>query len=136
MDGNKDNLNIEETEENSDLIKDIEERIQKGEFSTNSIFIDSVVDEEELKANEECLEENSFNEEHNFDFKDEFDFQNDIIEGFDMKKFNEDFDKNSKQSEVELIEDIEGLQSIIDNIEKYNDKIQETSPGLFVFKKK
>lgn len=134
MNENKENLNIDEIEKNSDLIKDIDEKIQKGEFSTNSIFIDSVIDEE-LEEGDDLFEEDSCDEDIISQLENEFDFENGIIEGFDMKKFNEEFDENSKQGGVELIEDVEGLQSIIDNIDKYDDKIQETSPGLFVFKK-
>lgn len=136
MNENKENLNIDEDEieKNSDLIKDIDEKIQKGEFSTNSIFIDSVIDEE-LEEEDDSYEGVSCDEDIISQLENEFDFENGIIEGFDMKKFNEEFEGSSKQGNVELIDDVEGLQSIIDNIDKYKEKVEETSPGLFVFKK-
>lgn len=118
-----------EKDKNDKLIKDIEEKILKGEFSTNSILIDGVID------NEFEEEEEEEGEDVILQLENEFDFENGVIEGFDMKKFNEGYTNSSNKGEVEFIEDVAGLQSIIENIDKYEDKVQEATPGLFVFKK-
>jgi hypothetical protein len=53
-----------------------------------------------------------------------------------MKKFNEEFNKGVANESIQFIEDLEGLSSVIENIDKYEDKVEESSPGLFVFKTK
>jgi hypothetical protein len=83
---------------------------------------------------EEELEEDVENDDFSFSFEKELDFENGVIEGFDMKKFNEEFNEGVTNKSVQFIEDLEGLSSIIENTDKYEDKVEESSPGLFVFK--
>jgi hypothetical protein len=116
------------------FLKDIEEKIKEGEFSTNSIFIDSIIDDEEMLGELEELEEDVETDDFSFSFEKELDFENGVIEGFDMKKFNEEFNKGVANESIQFIEDLEGLSSVIENIDKYKDKVEESSPGLFVFK--
>ncbi|WP_461204403.1 hypothetical protein [Clostridium sp. DL1XJH146] len=122
------NKNFEEgfTRDKKEIIDDLTTRIEKGEFISKAFDISEISEEaDEIETIEETYEE--------------YDFQNDIIEGFDMKKFNEEFDNSKNKNEnrhfkQEFIDDIEGLDNILKEKEKYSDVIDEVFPGLIKLK--
>ena len=132
LEDNNKNIESEIFQEDDKLLIDIEEKIKGGEYSTNSILIDSIIEDEELV--EDIEEELNAEDDYISVFEEELDFENGVIEGFDMKKFNEEFNQGNEN--IRFIEEVEGLSSIIENIDEYEDKVEESSPGLFVFKTK
>ncbi|SHH77036.1 hypothetical protein [Clostridium grantii] len=133
MEDNNKNIESEIFQEDDKILIDIEEKIKGGEYSTKSILIDSIIEDEELV---EDIEELNSEDDYISVFEEELDFENGVIDGFDMKKFNEEFNQGKSDENIRFIEEVEGLSSIIENIDEYEDKVEEFSPGLFVFKTK
>lgn len=93
-------------------------------FDTRSIRIDDVIeDETEIKKYEEELngegteENNAVNE-------------NELLNDYDDDYVNTD----DKEVDLELIDDIDGLNDILEDEEKRKKYTQETYPGMFVIK--
>lgn len=123
-----DNANNEEgfTRDKKEIIDDLKSRIEKGEFVSKSFDISEILEEDDATESTEEL------------YK-EYDFENGTIEGFDMKKFNEEFENGRKEDEStsikqEFIDDIEGLDDILKEKEKYSDVIDEVFPGFIKLK--
>ncbi|KHD38124.1 Zn-finger domain-containing protein [Clostridium acetobutylicum] len=80
---------------------------------TRSILIDNIIDDENPVNAEAILEEEILN-----------DYDDNYVE-----------DGEHKEIEIEFIEDVDGLNEILNNEDKRKKFINETSPGLFTLKK-
>ncbi|MFL0249816.1 hypothetical protein ACJDT4_05230 [Clostridium neuense] len=97
-------------------------------FDTRSIRIDDVIeDETEIKKIQEELEEEKTNS-ADYDEINQTELLND---------YDDDYVDTDKKEEIdfELIDDIDGLNEILEDEEKRKKYIEETYPGMFSIKK-
>ncbi|KOF56874.1 MULTISPECIES: hypothetical protein [Clostridium] len=96
-------------------------------FDTRSIKIDDVIDDEAeaKKFEEEAKKDENVDEVYSAN---EVELLND---------YNDDYVDTDKKEEIdfELIDDIDGLNEILEDEEKRKKYIDETYPGMFVIKK-
>ncbi|WP_234120751.1 hypothetical protein [Clostridium hydrogenum] len=94
-------------------------------FDTRSIRIDDVIeDETEIKKYEEELDEEETEETNLVN-------ENELLNDYDDDYVNTD----DKEVDLELIDDIDGLNEILEDEEKRTKYTEETYPGMFVIKK-
>lgn len=94
-------------------------------FDTRSIRIDDVIeDETEIKKYEEELNEENTEETNPVN-------ENEFLNDYDDDYVNTD----DKEVDLELIDDIDGLNEILEDEEKRKKYTEETYPGMFVIKK-
>lgn len=97
-------------------------------FDTRSIRIDDVIeDETEIKKIQEELEEEKTN---SADY-------DEINQTKLLNDYDDDYVDTDKKEEIdfELIDDIDGLNEILEDEEKRKKYIEETYPGMFSIKK-